>query len=78
MPPKNILNAPTRLMKTIGYGKGYQYDHNSAEGFSGDNYWPEEMEPQAFFVPTDRGFEARIAQRMAFWDRLRAERGGSE
>ena len=78
MPPKNILNAPTRLMKTIGYGKGYQYDHNSAEGFSGDNYWPEEMEPQAFFAPTDRGFEARIAQRMAFWDRLRAERGGSE
>ena len=78
MPPKNILNAPTRLMKTIGYGKGYQYDHNSAEGFSGDNYWPEEMEPQAFFAPTDRGFEARIAERMAFWDRLRAERGGSE
>ena len=78
MPPKNILNAPTRLMKTIGYGKGYQYDHNSAEGCSGDNYWPEEMEPQAFFAPTDRGFEARIAERMAFWDRLRAERGGSE
>ena len=78
MPPKNILNAPTRLMKTIGYGKGYQYDHNSAEGFSGDNYWPEEMEPQAFFAPTDRGFEARIAERMAFWDKLRAERGGSE
>ena len=47
MPPKNILNAPTQLMKTIGYGKGYQYDHNSAEGFSGDNYWPEEMEPQS-------------------------------
>lgn len=76
MPPKNILNAPTRLMKTIGYGKGYQYDHDSAEGFSGDNYWPEEMEPQTFFAPTDRGFEARIAERMAYWDRLRAERGG--
>lgn len=78
MPPKNILNAPTRLMKTIGYGKGYQYDHNSAEGFSGDNYWPEEMEPQTFFAPTDRGFEARIAERMAYWDKLRAERGGGE
>ncbi|GLV20934.1 ATPase AAA [Sphingobium sp. TomMM35A] len=76
MPPKNILNAPTRLMKTIGYGKGYQYDHDDAEGFSGDNYWPEEMEPQTFFAPTDRGFEARIAERMAYWDRLRAERGG--
>ncbi|GLV25512.1 replication-associated recombination protein A [Sphingobium sp. Cam5-1] len=78
MPPKNILNAPTQLMKTIGYGKGYQYDHNSAEGFSGDNYWPEEMEPQTFFAPTDRGFEARIAERMAYWDKLRAERGGGE
>jgi putative ATPase len=75
MPPKNILNAPTRLMKTIGYGKNYQYDHDSAEGFSGDNYWPEEMEPQPFYAPTDRGFEARVAERMAYWDRLRAERG---
>ena len=75
MPPKNILNAPTRLMKTIGYGKDYQYDHDSAEGFSGDNYWPEEMEPQPFYAPTDRGFEARVAERMAYWDRLRAERG---
>ncbi|KFG89749.1 AAA ATPase central domain protein [Sphingobium herbicidovorans NBRC 16415] len=74
MPPKNILNAPTRLMKTIGYGKDYQYDHDSAEGFSGDNYWPEEMEPQPFYAPTDRGFEARVAERMAYWDRLRAER----
>ncbi|HWV11878.1 MAG TPA: replication-associated recombination protein A [Sphingobium sp.] len=78
MPPKNILNAPTRLMKTIGYGKDYQYDHNDAEGFSGDNYWPEEMEPQAFFSPTNRGFEARIAERMAYWDKLRAERSGGE
>lgn len=77
MPPKNILNAPTRLMKTIGYGKDYQYDHDSAEGFSGDNYWPEEMEPQTFYAPTDRGFEARVAERMAYWDRLRAERGNA-
>jgi putative ATPase len=74
VPPKNILNAPTRLMESIGYGKGYQYDHDRAEGFSGDNYWPEEMEPQSFYVPTDRGFEARVAERMAYWDRLRAER----
>ncbi|AMK18351.1 MULTISPECIES: replication-associated recombination protein A [Sphingobium] len=77
MPSKNILNAPTRLMKTIGYGKDYQYDHDSAEGFSGDNYWPEEMEPQTFYAPTDRGFEARVAERMAYWDRLRAERGNA-
>ncbi|WP_313806194.1 replication-associated recombination protein A [Sphingobium sp.] len=74
MPPQNILNAPTKLMKNIGYGKGYQYDHDTAEGFSGDNYWPEEMQPQTFYAPTDRGFEARIAERLAHWDRLRSER----
>jgi putative ATPase len=71
MPPKNILNAPTRLMKQIGYGKGYQYDHNAEGGFSGDNYWPEEMEPQTFYSPTDRGLEKRIAERMAWWDEQR-------
>lgn len=74
MPPKNILNAPTRLMKNIGYGKGYQYDHDQAEGFSGDNYWPEEMSPETFYTPTDRGFEARVAERIAHWNRLRDER----
>ncbi|EQB33111.1 replication-associated recombination protein A [Sphingobium ummariense] len=74
MPPQNILNAPTRLMKDIGYGKGYQYDHDAAEGFSGANYWPEEMAPQTFYTPTDRGFEARVAERIAHWNRLRAER----
>ena len=76
MPPQNILNAPTRLMKDIGYGKGYHYDHDAAEGFSGDNYWPEEMAPQNFYAPTDRGFEARITERLAYWDRLRSERRG--
>ena len=74
MPPQNILNAPTKLMKTIGYGQGYHYDHDAADGFSGDNYWPEEMQPQSFYAPTERGFEARIAERLAYWDRLRAER----
>ena len=49
MPPKNILNAPTKLMKQVGYGKGYHYDHDAEGGFSGDNYWPEEMEPQTFY-----------------------------
>ncbi|WP_176595454.1 MULTISPECIES: replication-associated recombination protein A [Sphingobium] len=76
MPPQNILNAPTKLMKNIGYGKGYQYDHDAADGFSGDNYWPEEMQPQRFYAPSERGFEARIAERLAYWDRLKAERRG--
>ncbi|WP_420144511.1 replication-associated recombination protein A [Sphingobium sp.] len=77
MPPMNIVNAPTKLMKQVGYGKGYQYDHDAADGFSGANYWPEEMTPQTFYRPTDRGFEARIAERIAHWDRLRAERSGA-
>jgi putative ATPase len=72
MPPKNILNAPTKLMKQVGYGKGYQYDHDAPEGFSGDNYWPEEMEPQSFYKPLDRGFEKRIAERLAWWEERRA------
>ena len=73
MPPKNILNAPTKLMKSVGYGKGYSYDHDSAEGFSGDDYWPEEMQPQTFYEPTDRGFEKRVAERLAYWASLREE-----
>jgi putative ATPase len=74
MPPANILNAPTKLMKDIGYGKGYSYDHEADEGFSGDNYWPEEMEPQAYYVPVERGFEREIAKRLEYWDKLRKER----
>jgi putative ATPase len=70
-PPKNILNAPTKLMKQIGYGAGYQYDHDAEGGFSGDNYWPEEMAPQTFYTPTDRGFEKRVAERIAWWDEQR-------
>jgi putative ATPase len=73
-PPKNILNAPTKLMKQIGYGKGYQYDHDAEGGFSGDNYWPEEMAPQTFYTPTDRGLEKRIAERMAWWEEQRNAR----
>src|SRR3954467_14189503 len=71
MPPKNILNAPTKLMKQIGYGRNYHYDHESEGGFSGDDYWPEEMAPQAFYTPTDRGFEKRVAERMAWWEEQR-------
>jgi putative ATPase len=73
MPPKNILNAPTRLMKDIGYGKDYRYDHEQEGGFSGDDYWPEEMAPQTFYTPTDRGFEKRVAERIAWWEERRAE-----
>ncbi|MDT8760948.1 replication-associated recombination protein A [Sphingomonas psychrotolerans] len=74
MPPANILNAPTKLMKQIGYGKGYTYDHDAEGGFSGDNYWPEEMAPQTFYTPTDRGMEKRIAERMAWWNEMREKR----
>ncbi|MEP3050584.1 MAG: replication-associated recombination protein A [Erythrobacter sp.] len=74
MPPQNILNAPTKLMKDIGYGTGYSYDHEAEEGFSGDNYWPEEMEPQTFYSPVERGFERKVMERIEYWDRLRAER----
>lgn len=74
MPPANILNAPTRLMKDLGYGKGYAYDHDQDGAFSGDNYWPEDMNPQSFYAPSPRGFEAKIRERLAYWDKLRAEK----
>ncbi|RPF72087.1 replication-associated recombination protein A [Aurantiacibacter spongiae] len=75
MPPMNIVNAPTKLMKDAGYGKGYTYDHDAVEGFSGDSCWPEEMEPQTYYTPVERGFERKIAERLAYWDKLRRERG---
>ena len=75
MPPMNIVNAPTKLMKDIGYGKGYTYDHDADEGFSGDRYWPDEMDPQQFYKPVERGFEREIAKRLDYWNKLRAERG---
>ncbi|MDO9487375.1 MAG: replication-associated recombination protein A, partial [Sphingomonadaceae bacterium] len=78
MPPMNIVNAPTKLMKNLGYGQGYAYDHDKAEGFSGDNYWPEEMRPQTYYRPVERGFEKRIAERLAYWDELRAKGGRDE
>jgi putative ATPase len=73
MPPKNILNAPTRLMKDIGYGQGYAYDHDADDGFSGADYWPEEMSPQEFYAPTGRGFEAKVTERLAYWEAMRRE-----
>src|SRR5690348_5960893 len=74
MPPMHILNAPTKLMKNVGYGQGYAYDHDSDQGFSGANYWPDELAPQEFYEPTKRGFEAKIAERIAYWNDLRMKR----
>jgi putative ATPase len=70
-PPRNILGAPTKLMRDLGYGKGYAYDHDEADGFSGANYWPGELPPQRFYEPSERGFEKRIAERMAWWEERR-------
>jgi putative ATPase len=77
MPPAHIRNAPTKLMKDLGYGKGYAYDHDAPEGFSGQDYFPEEMDRQTFYVPTAHGSEARIKERLDRWSALRKERGGS-
>ena len=62
-----------KLMKNVGYGKGYAYDHDADEAFSGQDYWPEEMEPQDFYQPTDRGFEARVSERLEYWEQRRKE-----
>jgi len=78
MPPKNILNAPTRLMKELGYGAGYQYDPDTPEGFSGQNYFPDEMARRTFYDPQPVGFEREIVQRLDYWRRLRAKAGGDE
>ncbi len=76
MPPANILNAPTKLMKDIGYGKDYTYDHDRADGFSGDNYWPDTMAAQDYYQPSPRGFEAKIGERIAYWNERRAALAG--
>ncbi len=74
MPPKHILNAPTGLMKDLGYGAGYEYDHGSEHSFSGQNYFPESMQRSRFYEPGDHGFEREIAKRLEFWDKLRRGR----
>jgi len=71
-PPAHILNAPTKLMKELGYGQGYAYDHDAPDGFSGQDYWPDGMTAQALYTPSPRGTEARIAERLAEWARRRA------
>jgi putative ATPase len=78
MPPKHILNAPTRLMKDLGYGKDYAYDHDTAEGFSGQNYFPDGMARVEFYTPVERGFEREIRKRLDYWARLRAQSSHSE
>ncbi|MBS0558463.1 MAG: replication-associated recombination protein A [Proteobacteria bacterium] len=75
MPPAHILNAPTKLMKQLGYGAGYAYDHQQDEAFSGQNYFPDGMPRAAYYQPRDRGFEREIAKRLAHWAALRQERG---
>ena len=75
-PPTNILNAPTKLMKDIGYGKDYAYDHDAPDGFSGADYWPEGLPPQTFYRPVERGFEREVIRRLDWWEKRRAERRG--
>jgi putative ATPase len=76
LPPKHILNAPTNLMKSEGYGSGYDYDHDAPEAFSGQNYFPDSLGRQTFYDPAERGFEREIRKRLDYWAKLRKERGG--
>lgn len=74
MPPKHILNAPTAMMKDLGYGKDYAYDHDAADGFSGQNYFPDGMARETYYHPVERGFEREIAKRLEYWEKLRYKR----
>jgi putative ATPase len=77
-PPKHILGAPTKLMRDLGHGKGYEYDHDQPDAFSGQSYWPEEMAPQTYYQPTDRGFEKRLAERLGWWNDKRRQSQGEQ
>ena len=77
LPPKHILNAPTNLMKDEGYGRGYAYDHDQEDAFSGQNYFPDALPRQTFYDPPERGFEREIRKRLDYWAKLRRERGGA-
>ncbi|MBO6756228.1 MAG: replication-associated recombination protein A [Roseibium sp.] len=74
LPPKHILNAPTRLMKDEGYGADYQYDHDAPDGFSGQDYFPETIGRQTYYQPPDRGFERELRKRLDYWARLRRQK----
>jgi len=81
MPPAHILNAPTAMMRDLGYGAGYAYDHDAPDAFSGRNYFPDNMTRLNFYRPAERGFERDITKRLAWWNKLRQERpseGGGE
>jgi putative ATPase len=73
MPPMHILNAPTKLMKNVGYGKGFAFDHDADEAFSGQVYWPEGMDARILYEPSDRGFETRVRERLEYWNERRKE-----
>ncbi|MEE7451188.1 AAA family ATPase [Methylobacterium radiotolerans] len=75
-PPRTILNAPTKLMKRIGYGEGYRYDHDEPDAFSGQDYWPDALGRQHLYAPTERGYETRLAERLDRWEALRKQRRG--
>jgi putative ATPase len=74
LPPKHILNAPTKLMKTEGYDRGYEYDHDAPEAFSGQDYFPDELGRHTFYDPPDRGFEREIRKRLDYWAKRPGER----
>ena len=76
LPPKHILNAPTRLMQEEGYGAGYDYDHDAPDAFSGQNYFPDELGRKTFYDPPERGFEREVRKRLEYWAKLRRERSG--
>lgn len=76
MPPKHILNAPTRLMKELGYSRGYQYDHDAEDAFSGQNYFPDGMARRALYEPVERGFEREIRKQLDYWAKLRQAKSG--
>lgn len=77
MPPAQILNAPTKLMKSLGYGRGYEYDHEADEAFSGQNYFPDGMARQTLYEPKDVGFEREVSKRLDYWAKLRAKKSGT-
>ena len=76
MPPRHILNAPTQLMKELGYAEGYVYDHDTEEGFSAQDYFPDDMPRRTFYAPRERGFEREVRKRLAWWHKLRRAKGG--
>jgi putative ATPase len=73
-PPMHILNAPTKMMKDMGYGDDYQYDHDAEDGFSGQNYFPEGLDREEYYKPVNRGFERDIKKRLEYWNKLRQEK----